>query len=118
MASILDRKSVLAAAQKNGLDCIYAADGQALILLSVRTPEQFASERARFEDNGIVLPDLVAITGFEQEANVDPRYNSLNVDVSGRIVSIQVVGSEPTDPAEQLELEQRIARAAVDALTA
>jgi hypothetical protein len=116
MASVLDRDEVLAAPQKNGLDCIYASDGQPLILVSVRTPEQFAAERARFEDKGIKVPELVPATGFDQEATIDPRYNSLNVEAGRRIVSIEIVGVEPTDAAEQVELEKEIARAALEAL--
>ena len=93
MSSILDKDDVIAAPQKNRLDCIYASQGKALIRLSVRTREQ-----------------------FDAEANVDPRYNSLNVTSGPRIVSVEVVGSEPSDADAQLDLEKEIARAALDAV--
>jgi hypothetical protein len=113
MASILDKNEVLAAPQKNGLDCIYASEGNPLIRLSVRTRKQFQAERDRFESGGIKLPPLDPLEGFDGEANVDPRYNSLNVTAGERIVSVEVVGVEPSDPAEQVELEKRIAQAAI-----
>jgi hypothetical protein len=118
MASILDRDEVIAAPQDNGLDCVYASEGLPVATVSVRTPEQFEAERARFEDMGAILPELVAETGFKGEATVDPRYNSLNVEAAGSIVSVEVVDLEPRDEAGQLELEKSIARAAVDALVA
>jgi hypothetical protein len=116
MASILDRDDVFAAPQKDGARCIYAADGQPLVSVSLWTPEQFRAERDRFEENGVQLPELVAVDGFEGEANIDPRYNSLNVTSGGRIVSVEIVSAEPSDPTAQIELEREIARAAVERL--
>jgi hypothetical protein len=115
LASILDRDDVFAAPQKDGVLCIYGSKNDALVSVAVRTPEQFHAERDRFEDMGVMLPELVAVDGFEGEANVDPRYNSLNVTSAGRIVSVEIVGAEPSDPAE-LELEKEIARAALAGL--
>jgi hypothetical protein len=116
MTSILDRDDVFAAPQKDGVRCIYGADGQPLVSVTLRTPEQFQAERDRFEDNGFQLPELVAVDGFKGEANVDPRYNSLNVTAGDRIVSVEVVDLAPFDAAAQLELERKIARAAVERL--
>jgi hypothetical protein len=116
LARILDRDDVFAAPQKDGVRCIYGSDGGALVSVSVQTPQQFQAERDRFEDVGVKLPELVALDGFDGEANVDPRYNSLNVTSAGRIVSVEIVGAEPSDPAEQLELERQIAGAAVERL--
>jgi len=116
MSSILDKDDVIAAPQKNRLDCIYASQGKALIRLSVRTREQFEAARDRFESGGFELPPLQPIQGFDAEANVDPRYNSLNVTSGPRIVSVEVVGSEPSDAEAQLDLEKEIARAALDAV--
>jgi hypothetical protein len=116
LATILDRDDVFAAAQKDGVSCIYGADGQPLVSLSVRTPEQFQAERDRFEDNGFLLPELVAVDGFEGEANIDPRYNSLNVTSGGRIVSVEIVSAERSDPTAQIDLEREIARAALEHL--
>jgi hypothetical protein len=116
MASILDRDDVLAAPQKNGLECIYASGGDPLILVTVRTREQFQAERDRFESTGVKLPPLEPVDGFAGEANTDPRYNSLNVTSGERIVSVQVVSPEPSNTGDQLDLEKRIARAAVERL--
>jgi len=113
MAEILDRDDVVAVPQDDGR-CIYASDGQALVSVSVRTRKQFDAERDRFEDSGVKLPELVTVEGFENEANVDPRYNSLNVAAGERIVSVEIVGTEPSDPEEQLELEKDVARAALE----
>jgi hypothetical protein len=57
------------------------------------------------------------VDGFDGEANLDPRYNSLNVIVGDLVVSVQLLGTEPADPAEQLEIEKRIAGAAVGQLS-
>ena len=116
MASILDQGGVFAALQHGGSDCIYATEGNPLIRLSVRTPAQFQAERDKFENVGVKLPPLEPVEGFDGAANVDPRYNSLNVTAGDRIVSVEIVGREPSDPDDQLDLEKRIARAAVDAL--
>ena len=116
MAELLDRDDVAAVPQEDGPRCIYASDGQALVSVSVRTREQFDAERDRFESSGVKLPELVPVEGFENEANVDPRYNSLNVTAGGRVISIEIVGTEPSDPEEQLELEKDAARAALDSL--
>jgi hypothetical protein len=113
MAEILDRDHVSAVPQDDGR-CIYASDGQALLSVSVRTREQFDAERDRFENGGVKLPELVPVEDFEDEANVDPRYNSLNVTAGERIVSVEIVGTEPSDPEEQLELEKDVARAALE----
>jgi hypothetical protein len=82
----------------------------------VRSREQFEAERRRFESGGVQLPQLQPVEGFDGEATVDPRYNSLNVAADDRIVSVQVVSPEPSDAGEQLELEKRVARAALDSL--
>jgi hypothetical protein len=116
LATIMDREDVFAAPQQDGVSCIYGADGQPLVSLSVRTPEQFQAERDRFEDNGFLLPELVAVDGFEGEANIDPRYNSLNVTSGGRIVSVEIVSAERSDPTAEIDLEREIARAAVERL--
>jgi hypothetical protein len=116
MSSILERDDVIAAPQKNRLDCIYASEGKALIRLSVRTREQFEAARDRFENSGFKLPPLQPVQGFDTEANVDPRYNSINVTSGTRIVSVEVVGPQPSDAGDQLDLEKRIARAALDAI--
>jgi hypothetical protein len=116
MASILDRDDVVAAPQKNGLECIYASRGDPLILFAVRTREQFQAERDRFESTGVKLPPLEPVDGFAGEANIDPRYNSLNVTSGERVVSVQVASAEPSNTGDQLDLERRIARAAVERL--
>jgi hypothetical protein len=115
MAEILDRDD-LALVPQDDARCIYASDGQALVSVSVRTREQFDAERDRFESNGVKLPELVPVEGFGNEANVDPRYNSLNVTAGGRIISVEIVGTEPSDPEEQLELEKDVARAALESV--
>ena len=92
MAEILQRDHVSAVPQNDGR-CIYASDGQALVSVSVRTREQFDAERDRFESGGVKLPELVPLEGFEDEANVDPRYNSLNVTAGERIISVEIVGT-------------------------
>jgi hypothetical protein len=116
LASILDRDDVFAVAQKDGLRCIYGSEGEPLVSVSVQTPEQFQAERDRFEDIGVDLPKLVAAEGFDGEANIDPRYNSLNVRSGGRILSVEIVGAEPPDPDAEIELEREIARAALERL--
>jgi hypothetical protein len=116
LASIWGAPEMTAHPQSNGLDCLYAADEEAVVLLGVRTPEQFDADRARFEDQGVLLPQLEPTDGFGGKATVDPRYNSLNVTAGDTVVSVQLVGAEPSDPAEQLALEKRIAQAAVDEL--
>jgi hypothetical protein len=117
MASIWDVSRMNASPQDNGLDCLYAADDEAIVMLGVRSQRQFEAERARFEDQGVQLPPLEPADGFDGEATVDPRYNSLNVSAGDTVVSVQMVGAEPADPGEQLELETRIAQAAVEELT-
>ena len=102
--------------QGNGYQCVYAADGQAVLSLAVRSPQQFEAERDEFEDHGVQLPPLEPVSGFDGEANVDPRYNSLNVVSGDEVVSVEILGAEPSDPGEQLELEKRIADAAVSRL--
>jgi hypothetical protein len=114
MADILDRDDVAAVPQQDDGRCIYASDGQALLSVSVRTREQFDAERDRFENGGVKLPELVPVKGFEDEANVDPRYNSLNVTAGERIISVEIVGTEPSAPEKQLELEKDVARAALE----
>jgi hypothetical protein len=116
LASIWDVPEMTAHPQSNGLDCLYAAAEEAVVMLGVRTPEQFEADRARFEDEGVLLPPLEPTDGFDGKATVDPRYNSLNVTAGDTVVSVEVVGAEPSDPGEQLALEKRIARAAVDEL--
>jgi len=44
------------------------------------------------------------------------RFDSLNVSTGDAVVSVELLSIEPTDPAEQLEIEKRIARAAVSQL--
>jgi len=117
MSTILDESDVFAAPQQNGLDCIYATEGNPLIRVTVRTQEQFQADRDKFENQGIRLPPLQPVEGFDGDANVDPRYNSLNVSAGDQIVSVEVVGREPSDPADQLDLERQIARAALDSLS-
>lgn len=116
MASIWDVPKVYAIPQENGYECIYAADNQAIASLAVRSSREFEVERARFEDRGFLLPPLEPVDGFDGEANVDPRYNSLNVIVGDLVVSVQLLGAEPADPPEQLTIEKRIAGAAVGQL--
>jgi hypothetical protein len=116
MAQILGRDDVAAVPQYDSGRCIYASDGQALVSLSVRTREQFDAERDRFESNGVKLPELLPVEGFGKEANIDPRYNSLNVTAGGRIISVEIVGTEPSDPEKQLELEKETAQAALESL--
>jgi hypothetical protein len=41
---------------------------------------------------------LIPVEGFVNEASTDPRYNSLNVTACGRIISVEIVGTEPSDP--------------------
>jgi hypothetical protein len=117
MASIWGASEMTAHPQSNGLDCIYAAGDEVVVLLGVRSQQRFEAERARFEDQGVLLPPLETTSGFEERATVDPRYNSLNVEVGDDVVSVEMVAAEPTDPAQQLALEKRIARAAVGRLT-
>jgi hypothetical protein len=116
MASIWDAPEVRANPQDNGYECVYAAENQAMVALAVRSPQDFEAERARFEDQGVRLPPLKPVSGFDGEATVDPRYNSLNVVAGSVVVSVQLLGGEPADPGEQLELEKRIARVAVSQL--
>jgi hypothetical protein len=116
MASIWDAPEMTAHPQDNGLDCLYAADDDAVVMLGVRSQRRFEAERARFEDQGVLLPPLEPTEGFDVKATVDPRYNSLNVSAGETVVSVQMVGTEPADPGEQLELETRIAQAAVEEL--
>ena len=115
MAEILDRDHVSAVPQDDGR-CIYASDGQALVSVSVTTREQFDAERDRFESGGVMLPALVPVEGFENEASVDPRYNSLNVTAGEQIIGVEIVGTEPSAPVEQLELEKDVARAALEGI--
>lgn len=101
-----------------GSKCLYSTgDQKTTVELSLRTPDQFAAERARFEDQGVLLPPLQPVSGFEGTANVDPRYNSLNVTVGDEIVS--VLASSPAlfaDEAKQLDVERRIAQSALEQL--
>lgn len=116
MASILDERETVAIPRDNGYECVYAVAGQPVVSLAVRSPQQFQAERARFEDQGILLPPLEPVSGFDNEATVDPRYNSLNVTAGDSIVSVELLGSEPADRGEQLEVEKQIARATVNQL--
>ena len=116
MASIWSVPEMTAHPQSNGFQCVYATNGQVVLSLAVRTPEQFEAERDQFEDRGVLLPPLEPVSGFDGEATVDPRYNSLNVVSGDEVVSVEILGAEPSDPGEQLELEKRIARAAVSRL--
>jgi len=68
---------------------------------------EFEAERARFEDRGFLLPPLEPVDRFDGTANVDPRYNSLNVIAGDLVVSVELLGTEPWDPTEQLALEKR-----------
>jgi hypothetical protein len=97
----------------NGYECIYAAHDQPVVSLAVRSPEQLQAERAKFEAQGILLLPLEPVSGFDDEATVDPRYNSLHVKAGDSVVSVELLGPEPADPGEQVELEKQIARAAV-----
>ena len=116
MASILKRDGVFAVPQDDGRECIYATEGQPLVSVFVRTPAQFEEERARFEDMGVELPELEPTSGFEDEATVDPRYNSLNVTAGDRIVTVEIIGPLSAIGSGQLELEKEIARAALEQL--
>jgi hypothetical protein len=116
MAAMLAVDEVIAAPQKNGYECLYASQGQAIVALSLRTQAQFEAERARFEDKGVLLPELVPVDGFEGDASIDPRYNSLNVSAQGLVVSVELVGPAPADQEEQVDLETRIARGALEQL--
>ena len=80
----------------------------------MRTRKQFDAERDRFENGGVKLPELVPVEGFEDQANVDPRYNILNVKAGERIITVEIVGTGPSDPEKQLELEKNVARAALE----
>jgi hypothetical protein len=117
MASLWDVPKVNASPQDNGYECIYAADDRRIVSLAVRSSGEFEAERARFEDQGFLLPPLEPVDGVDGEANVDPRYNSLNVIAGDLVVSVQLLGTEPADPAEQLAIENRIAGAAVGQLS-
>jgi hypothetical protein len=116
MASIWDAPEVRANPQDNGYECVYAADNQAIVALAIRSPGEFEAERKRFEDQGVLLPPLEPVSGFDEEANVDPRYNSLNVIARDFVISVQILGAEPSDRGEQLVIEKRIAQAAVSQL--
>jgi hypothetical protein len=116
MASIWDASEVGANPQDNGYECVYTADNKAIVGLSVRSPQEFEAERKRFEDHGVLLPPLEPVSGFDDEANIDPRYNSLNVTAGDFVVSVEILGAEPANPGEQLVIEKRIARAAVSHL--
>jgi hypothetical protein len=117
MASIWDVPKVIASPQDNGYECVYAADNQRIVSLAVMSSGEFEAERARFEDRGFLLPPLEPVDGFDGKANVDPRYNSLNVIAGDLVVSVEILGTEPWAPAEQLALEKRIAGAAVGQLS-
>jgi hypothetical protein len=116
MASIWNVPEMTAHPQSNGYECVYAADGQFVLSLAVRSPQQFEAERDQFEDHGVLLPPLEPVSGFDGEANVDPRYNSLNVVSGDEVISVEILGVEPSDPGEQLELEKRIAHTAISRL--
>jgi hypothetical protein len=116
MASIWDTSEVSANTQDNGYKCVYAADNEAIVALAVRSLHEFEAERKRFEDQGVLLPPLEPVAGFDEEANIDPRYNSLNVTAGDVVVSVEIVAAEPSDTGEQLEVERRIAQAAVSHL--
>ena len=81
--------------QGNGHECVYAVGGQPVVLLAVRSPQQFEADRALFEDQGILLPPLEPVSGFDGEANIDPRYNSLNVVSGDDVISVEILGAEP-----------------------
>ena len=117
MASIWDVPKVIASPQDNGYECVYAADNLRMVSLGVRSSGEFEAERARFEDRGFFLPPLEPVDGFDGKANVDPRYNSLNVITGDLVVSVELLGTESWDPAEQLAIEKRIAGAAVGQLS-
>jgi hypothetical protein len=116
MASIWGAAEVSAIPQDNGYECIYAADNQPIVTLAVRSPEEFDAERKRFEGRGVLLPPLQPVSGFDEEANVDPRYNSLNVTAGDFVISVEIFAVEPADPSERLAIEKRIAQAAVGQL--
>jgi hypothetical protein len=116
MASIWNVPETSAHPQGNGYECAYAIDGQPVVMLGIRSPQQFEADRALFEDQGVLLPPLEPVSGFDGEANVDPRYNSLNVVSGDEVVSVEILGAEPADSGEQLELEKRIAREAISRL--
>jgi hypothetical protein len=117
MASVWNGGDIAAIPQDNGVNCVYAADGEPVVGVAIRSPEAFEEERARFEDQGILLPPLEPTDGFDQEATVDPRYNSLNVTAEDLVVSVEILGRDPADAGEQLDLEKQIARMAVNELS-
>jgi hypothetical protein len=116
MASIWGVPDMSAHPQENDYECVYAADGRPAVSLALRSPEQVEAERAELEDQGVLLPPLEPVSGFDGEANVDPRYNSLHVVSGDEVVSVEILGAQPADPGEQLELEKQVARAAIDRL--
>src|SRR5215203_5804472 len=73
MASVWDVPKVNASPQDNGYECLYAAHNRAIVSLAIRSSREFEAERARFEDQGVLLPPLEPVSGFDGEANVDPR---------------------------------------------
>jgi len=75
------------------------------------------AERKRFTDIGVLLPPLTPVDGFPSSANIDPRYNSLNVSLQDLVVSVEILGREPAEPVEQVEIEKRIAHAALERLS-
>jgi hypothetical protein len=95
MASLWDVPKVNASPQDNGYECVYAADDRRIVSLAVRSSGEFEAERARFEDQGFLLPPLEPVDGVDGEANVDPRYNSLNVIAGDLVVSVQLSGPSP-----------------------
>ena len=116
MAALLEVEAVVSVPQPDGLQCVYAAEGSPLVSLYVRTPAEFEAERARFEDNGVVLPELTPVEGFEGRASVDPRYGSLNVTAGDEVVTVELTSPEAADEEAQLEREREIAGAALERL--
>jgi hypothetical protein len=118
MASIWDEEEMRAVPTHDGQECVYLRGDEKVAALWIRTHEQFMAERKRFTDIGVLLPPLTPVDGFPSSANIDPRYNSLNVSLQDSVVSVEILGREPTEPAEQVEIEKRIAHAALERLSA
>jgi hypothetical protein len=118
MASIWEMEEMRAVPTQDGHECVYVAGEERMVRLWIRSHDEFIAERKRFTDIGVLLPALRPVDGFPSSANIDPRYNSLNVTLQDSVVSVEILGREPAEPAEQVEIEKRIAHVALDRLSA
>jgi hypothetical protein len=118
MASIWEMDEMRAVPAQDGRECVYleGEGDERMVGLWLRSDDEFVAERKRFTDHGFLLPPLTPIDGFPSSANIDPRYNSLNVILQDSVVSVEILGREPADPADQVAIEKRIAHAALDRL--